>query len=128
MVSFDVKTLFTMVPIDDSLTIIRDRLLADKELKKRTNLFVTVIFHLTELCLRSMYFTYNNNYIEQKDGMSQTSSCKILNKQLTTANHRPKLWVRYIDDTFVLWQHGDDHLEELFQYLNTEQKPTPTHR
>ena len=30
MVSFDVKSLFTMVSIDDSLTIFRERLLADK--------------------------------------------------------------------------------------------------
>ncbi len=29
LVSFDVKSLFTMVPIEDSITIIRDRLVAD---------------------------------------------------------------------------------------------------
>ena len=40
MVSFDVKSLFITVPIDDSLTIIRDRLSADKDLEDRTTLSV----------------------------------------------------------------------------------------
>ena len=37
---------------------------------------------------------------------------------LTTVNHQPKLWLRYVDDTFVLWQHGDAHLQEFLQHLN----------
>ena len=109
-----------MVPIDDSLTIIRDRLSADKDLEDRTTLSVTDICHLTEPCLRSMYFRYNDNFFEQKDGTAMGSSLspavanifmeKFEQTALITANHQPKLWLRYVDGTFVLWQHGDDHL------------------
>ena len=38
LVIFDVKSLFTMVPIDDSLRIIRDRLVVDDTLDERTTL------------------------------------------------------------------------------------------
>ena len=27
------------------------------------------------------------------------------------AKNKPRLWVRYIDDTFVIWQNGLDKLE-----------------
>ena len=32
-----------------------------------------------------------------------------------TMNYQPKLWLRYVDDT---WQLGDDHLQEFLQHLN----------
>ena len=32
---------------------------------------------------------------------------------------KPKLWVRYVDDTFVIWQHGQDKLESFIEHLNS---------
>lgn len=26
---------------------------------------------------------------------------------------RPKLWLRYVSDTFIIWLHDKEHLEEL---------------
>jgi hypothetical protein len=37
---------------------------------------------------------------------------------LKTATHRPSLWLRYIDDTFVIWPHGPDRLQEFFCHTN----------
>ena len=34
----------------------------------------------------------------------------------------PKLWVHYVDDTFVIWQHGLDKLELFQQHLNNIRK------
>lgn len=31
------------------------------------------------------------------------------------------MWRRYVDDTFVLWTHGTDQLEEFHDYLNNQQ-------
>ena len=41
---------------------------------------------------------------------------------LNSANDKPKLWVRYVDDTFVIWQHGPDKLELFQQHLNNIRK------
>ena len=64
-----------------------------------------------------MYFIYNDNFFEQKDGTDMGSPLSP-ETALTTTNHQPKVWLRYVDDTFVLWQHGDDHLQEFLQHLN----------
>ena len=36
---------------------------------------------------------------------------------------KPKLWVRYVDDTFVIWQHGQDKLESFLEHLNSVHDP-----
>ena len=128
MDSFDVKSLFTMVPIEDSLTIIKDRLSVDKELEERTSLSVDDICSLTEMCLRSTYFRFKDDFYEQKDGtaMGSPMSPVIANifmedfeqTAITTADLSPKLWLRYVDDTFVLWQHGTEHLDEFLKHPN----------
>ena len=34
------------------------------------------------------------------------------------ATDKPKFWVRYVDDTFVVWLHSLDKLETFRQHLN----------
>jgi hypothetical protein len=36
---------------------------------------------------------------------------------LKTAAHRPSLWLRYVDDTFVIWPQGPDRLQEIFCHI-----------
>ena len=31
---------------------------------------------------------------------------------------KPKLWLRYVNDTFVIWPHGEDELHLFHQHLN----------
>ena len=41
---------------------------------------------------------------------------------LDTAVDRPSLWVRYVDNTFVIWPHGPDKLENFHSHLNSLRK------
>jgi len=34
------------------------------------------------------------------------------NKAIEQATHKPVCWFRYIDDTFVIWPHGQEKLTE----------------
>ena len=47
------------------------------------------------------------------------------NSSLNTADLQPKLWLRYVDDTFVVWPHGRDTLQDFLQHLN-QQHPSIT--
>ena len=85
---------------------------------------------LTSLCLRSTYFQLGDKFYEQTDeaAMGSPLSPVIANLYLKnleetaiqSAPSKPKLWVRYVDDTFVIWPHGPDRLQSFHQHLNKQ--------
>ena len=42
------------------------------------------------------------------------------NKAPSSTRLTPTVWRRYVDDTFVLWPHGADQLEEFHAHLNNQ--------
>ena len=58
MVSFDVVSLFTNVPVDEAVLVISNRLQQDETLEERTSIPIPELCHLVELCLRSTYFQF----------------------------------------------------------------------
>ena len=73
MVSYDVSSLFTNVPIQEAIDAIRDMLQKDETLDERTVLSPDKIAELLETCLRSTYFSYNGDYYEQVEGAAMGS-------------------------------------------------------
>ena len=68
MMSYDVKALFTSVPIQPAINTITKLLEEDTELHQRTSLSVKNITSLLEFCLNSTYFTFQGMYFEQQEG------------------------------------------------------------
>ena len=73
IMSYDVKALFTSVPIQPSIDIITKLLEKDPSLKQRTSMNTRHITSLLEFCLRSTYFTFQNKYYEQIEGTAMGS-------------------------------------------------------
>ena len=71
--SYDVKALFTSVPIQPVLNIIKNKLENDQDLKQRTSMSVCHITSLLEYCLRSTYFVFQGKYYEQLEGAAMGS-------------------------------------------------------
>ena len=65
IVSYDVRALFTSVPIQPALEVIEKLLNEDPDLRKRTTMSTKQIMDLLEFCLRSTYFTYRGKFYEQ---------------------------------------------------------------
>ncbi|KAF2901707.1 hypothetical protein ILUMI_04486 [Ignelater luminosus] len=40
-------------------------------------------------------------------------------RALQTASHKPKLWLRCVDDAFVFWTHGREQLNAVLDHLNS---------
>jgi hypothetical protein len=38
---------------------------------------------------------------------------------LDSAQHKKSLWLRYVDDMFVVWPHGPSHLQDFLIHLNS---------
>ena len=71
--SYDVTSLFTSVPIDPALNIIKDLLEKDEKLNDRTVLYVQNIMELLGFCLNNTYFSFQNKFYEQLEGATMGS-------------------------------------------------------
>ena len=71
--SYDVSALFTSVPIDPALNIIKDLLDKDTTLKERTVMEVGDIILLLEFCLKNIYFSFQGQFYEQIEGAAMGS-------------------------------------------------------
>ncbi len=129
MVSFDVSSLFTNVPDEEALDIVKDRLEADHSIHDRTNLSITSLIDILNMCLKSTYFLYNNKFYQQSQGAAMGSPLSPIfanifmefleDIALQTANIKPSLWLRYVDDTFTLWPHNRQSLNMFLEHLNS---------
>ena len=70
---YDVSVLFTSVPVDPALRVIKDLLEKDPTLKDRTVLPVEDIILLFEFCLKSTYFSFQDQFYEQVEGVAMGS-------------------------------------------------------
>ena len=122
IISYDIKALFTSVPIQPVINIIKKKLENDKDLKLRTSMSIQHIISLIEYCLKSTYFVFRGQYYEQLEGAAMGSPLSpiIANlymeefeiKALNTAPNPPTLWKRFVDNTFVVIKKC--HQEEFF--------------
>ena len=71
--SYDVSALFTSVPVDPALNIIKDLLKKDHTLKERTVMEVSDIILLLGFCLKNTYFSFQDQFYEQVEGAAMGS-------------------------------------------------------
>ena len=122
IISYDVKTLFTSVPIEPATKIIKQHLEDNKELQQRTSMTVNHIISLLEFCLKNTYFIFQGRFYEQVEGAAMGSPISPIVANLymeafeiqaiSTAPHPPSLWRRFVDDTFVVIQEAQDRFIE----------------
>ena len=66
--SYDVTALFTSVPVDGALEVIKELLESDDSWKKRTYLNAKEILILLEFCLNTTYFKFRGQLYQQDHG------------------------------------------------------------
>ena len=111
--SYDVSALFTSVPIDPALKIIKDPLEKDPTLKDRTVMGVNDSILLLEFSLKNTYFSFQGQFFEQVKGAAMGSLVSPIvanlymeyleQKALSTASHPPGsgagLWMTPLSST-----------------------------
>ena len=125
--SYDVSALFTSVPVDPALNIIKDLLVNDHTLKERTVMEVGDIILLLEFCLKNTYFSFQDQFYEQVEGAAMGSPVSPIvanlymeyleQKALSPAPNPPRFWHRFVDDTFVI--HKEVNKQGFLQHINS---------
>ena len=141
MVSYNVRALFTSVPVQPALEVIEKLLEEDQDLQKRTTMSMKHIMELLEFCPRSTYFTHRGKFYEQMEGATMGSPISpiVANlfmenfeiRALQSSSNPPLLWKRFVDDTFVILKkiHKDEFLTHInsvdhnIQFTTEEPRP-----
>ena len=106
--SYDVTALFTSVPIDPALKMIKDLLEQDETLQDKTVLSVHNIIELLGFYLYNTSFSFQNKFYEQVEGAAMGSPVSPIVAKLymeyfeREALHSasiPRYWFRFVDDT-----------------------------
>ncbi|BHF75020.1 hypothetical protein SprV_0501811300 [Sparganum proliferum] len=122
MVSFDVVPLFTSIP--QHLTVETVQTLLEQRYNETDNkLKIKHLVDLLKHCLKT--FTFNGATYEQVKGTPMESPLSSLIAEavlqrleaLAFDHYRPRLWVRHVDDTFVII--NQDRIGEFTQHLNS---------
>ena len=114
MVSFDVVSLFTAIPVDKACTYIRTKVENDDTLSDRTQLDTDDILRLLQFVLFNSFFVHNNITYKQIHGcailMASPVSATVANlcmevieeQAIQSATTPPKTWKRFVDDSFAI--------------------------
>ncbi|XP_020297813.1 uncharacterized protein LOC109862232 [Pseudomyrmex gracilis] len=113
----------------NSPTYDRARFLVSK-LEPLTGQLSSDLISLVEHCLITIYFTYNNQFYKQITGAAMGSPISPIianifmehfeSQAIKKAPLKSQTWFRYVDDTFVIWQHGERELYNFLDFLNKQ--------
>ena len=112
LVSFDVKSLFTSVPVQPAIDCVRKILLADPSWAVHSPISVSVIIELLTLCLEDTSFKFRGKFYRMTDGLAMGSPVSPIvanifmenleRNAILTMKDRPRLWLRLVDDVFAI--------------------------
>ena len=110
--SFDVTSLYTNVPIKDTLVIIKDLLENDANLHKKTKIPHDSLLDIIEFLLTKTWFKYNDKFLTQTDGVAMGRPASSIVAELymqhhdrtsiTTFKTNLKCYERFVDYTFII--------------------------
>ena len=127
-VSYDVFSLFTNVPVDETIDILVKQAFNEDWFNKNhgTNLQPTQLRELLQIAVKNQLFQFDGNLYEQVDGVAMGSPLGPLmaNTFMTSTEAKlkengkiPEFYKRYVDDTFAVVS-GIAAAETLFEALN----------
>ncbi|XP_048678038.2 transport and Golgi organization protein 2 homolog isoform X2 [Caretta caretta] len=116
----DVEALYTNIPHKDGLQAIKNTI--------PDNVTANLVAELCDFVLTHNYFTFGDNVYLQISGTAMGTRmapqyanifmADLEQRFLSSRPLKPLLYLRYIDDIFIIWTHGKEALEEFHHDFN----------
>ena len=127
LVTMDVSSLYTNIPNDKGLQAAMQTLMEHRPTpNKPTNLS---LIKMLEMVLKMNNFQFNGVNFLQVGGTAMGTKVapnyavnnmgSFENKHVYTYSKQPLLYLRYIDDIFMIWQHSVTELDTFIEHMNT---------
>ncbi len=148
LLSFDIESLYTRVPVPEALKIVHQKLekwVEDDELdewnpdgtiwnstslKEVTSLTVKGIMSLLDYVLSDVFFVYDDRLYHQRTGLPMGGHLlpvlaslfmeNLEDQALKTYPISPRFYVRFVDDLFLIWDISKGDFKELLKHLNNQ--------
>ncbi len=129
MASFDINSLFTNIPLDETIDIIINK--AFSNAPSFHNFALTDLKKLLDIAVKDSHFIFNNAYYKQNDGIAMGSPLGPFFANVFLDFHerswlsncpqefKPLFYRRYIDDCFVVFR-SETHIPLFLNYLNSQ--------
>lgn len=123
LLSLDVESLFTNVPYQETLNILKNHL----EKRRLHPGEIDELILLTTLCMEQNYFQFNNQYYRQKEGLAMGSPLSPLMADIFMDNFENKYLIhdrnilyyyRYVDDILICWTGTNRQLDLFLNKIN----------
>jgi hypothetical protein len=86
------------------------------------------VMELLGICLTTTYFQIEDKFYQQKEGMAVGNSPSLVVNNifmehfreiaLDTADHKPAKWLRYFDNSLMVWPHTLARWQQFLHYHN----------
>ena len=122
------KSLYTNIPQDEGIQTVLDMLDSHPDTNRPNN---NILKRMMTYILKYNYFQFNNDNYLQIHGTAMGTKfapsfanifmahIEDLIQQNAPDNLLPYLWLRFLDDIFLIWLHDDDSLQKFLDYINT---------
>ncbi|XP_049831381.1 uncharacterized protein LOC126272518 [Schistocerca gregaria] len=130
--SLDIVNLYTNIPVDDTINIIRNNLLKHMKLSMAE---ICELLELLTLVLSYNYFSFNNKIYRQKDGLAMGSSLAGMLADIyinhleqtffeanSHINSKIIYYKRYVDDTIILFDGTNEEIDTLATKMSSMHK------
>ena len=121
----DVVGLYPSIPHGEGLEAIKQAL----DRRENPEVATDTLVGLASLVLDNNYFEFNDKIYRQKLGTAIGTKfapayanlfmTRLEERLVDTSVEKPLIWMRYIDDIFFIWMHGEAKLKEFIDHLNS---------
>ena len=121
----DVVGLYPSIPHREGLEAIREAL----DRRENPGVATDTLVGLASLVLENNYFEFNDRFYRQKLGTAIGTKfapayanlfmTRLEERLLEASPDKPLVWMRFIDDVFFIWTHGEEKLKSFINHLNS---------